>query len=178
MTTFTMATEVDLKKKAGKFNPDDFNFVVASLEIKLKGEERDNIAFMPGIVPPSEISGLMDERYDEYYAKYLDEVLKYPIAVLLKAAIENDYDLVFVCSEAEKAMKYLPLFMEFIDETFEIPTGQFKKLLKGSAEYQLEEKYKGETLSDLQKIIDLKGEEYKDIDFIHSTHKPKKSKKK
>lgn len=175
MTTVTMTTEVELKKKAGKFNPDDFNFVVASHEIKIKGEERDNIAFVPGIIPPPEISRYMDDSmYEEHYLRYLEEVMKYPIAVLLKAALDNNFNLVFVCTEAEKSMGYLDLFMDYIDGAFEIPTGQFKKLLKGSNEFMVQEQFVDMIKEDLQKVIDEKGEDWKDITFVHSSHKRKK----
>ncbi len=178
MITFTMTTAEELKKKAGKFDPDHFNWIVASEEIKMKGNERDNIAFMPSIIPPKEITRFMDERFNKYYGDYLRDVLSYPIAVLMKAALDNDYSVVFVCTETELAVGYLPLFMEFISEFFDIPTGKFKKLIKGTSEFTLTAKDIEVLNIELDKIIKEKGNAYKDITLFYPTHKTKDKKKK
>ena len=128
------------------------------------------------IYPPSEIMKFYNDRFDEMYIKYLDEVAKFPIAVLLKAVVENNFETVFVCSLAEESMGYMGLLLEYIEEEFDIPTGKFKKLIKGNGEFGITDVIKEDLIKQLDEIIEANREKFKDIELFRSTHKPSKKK--
>lgn len=157
MTSITYSNTTEIKKLTGKFDPEKYQFIICSEEVKpskKKSKTYDNISELKNIVPPKKVIGQFNDNYEGVYLKYIQEVLDTTIAIMVKAVIENKFDIVLVCSLPEYEMKYLKMFTEYISEAYDIPTGKFKKLVKGDEELTINSKEALEKANDVLSDVD------------------------
>lgn len=141
MASISFATDKQLKKLKGGFNPNAFQFILVSSDLhmakKKKGKET-NIADASALMPPSEIvRQLVDgnlEKYQQHYLQFLLIERADMIAVIVKAALEKEMDIVLVCTNDEyEDFLYLELLSQFIEDEYKIDVHEFKKIIKSKA---------------------------------------------
>lgn len=139
MPSISIATDKQLKKLKGRFNPNAFQFILISSDVHMrqpdKKKQKTNIADASALMPPNEIISQLvngnDDLYGQHYLQYLLSERADIIAVLIKVLIEKNVDLVLVCSNDEyKDFYYLALIADFIEAEYKLKVYDFKKFVK------------------------------------------------
>lgn len=66
--------------------------------------------------------------YEEAYFDQIDD-RKALLATLIQFAVENDQNVIFLCTHNERKYYYLPLLKKYIAEVFEYPVYDYKKFI-------------------------------------------------
>lgn len=107
-------------------------YVICSLRIR-KREEQENIISAQSILfpGPDVCSALTNKEMRERYFNQL-MANKAFLATLIKASIEEKYNIVFLCTKNEGKMKFLRYLSEFVYLEFGYPVYEYKKYADGS----------------------------------------------
>ena len=105
----------------------DMQYVICSLRIR-KREEHDNIISAQSILFPNPdvCSAITQEDMRE---RYYDQLMscKPFLATLIKGAIEENYNILFLCTKNEGKMKFLQYLAEFVYLEFDYPIYNYKR---------------------------------------------------
>ena len=149
-------TSKDLQKVFLKNERDEdilnMQYVICSLRIR-KRKEYDNIISAQSILFPNPdvCSALTDEDMRERYFHQLMTAKAF-IATLIKASIEEKYNIVFLCTKNEGKMKFLRYLSEFVYLEFGYPIYEYKRYAEGSI--ALIKYKKDKVLKKCNKILD------------------------
>lgn len=119
----------------GQRNPDDYAFIVVSDNVYYEGKFK-NVNIAPELMPSPYISGIFidDGNTYEYQQAYYSWLTKPEnlarIALLVKAVIKDDKDIILVNSPAERAFKTLDMIGKFITNSYGVPTYSWKDIKK------------------------------------------------
>lgn len=187
MGSILIATDKDLEKLKGKFNPDAFQFGLISTDISIKEvtKKKDtNIFDLSPLIPPGEfMSNIVNNdisRFMENYLGFVTELRADVLAVLVVAAIEKDKDIVLVCSKMEyEDFLYLEALADIITSSFGIPVKSFKKSVKkGSIPRFKDDKSTKKALALAKEIVAYKKKSDKALGKNKDKKKGKKKSKK
>lgn len=106
-------------------------FVVISKRIR-KTSEMDAVVFAKDLYPPdiilADVRSSDKEFFKEKYFEYLDRYeLKLKIALFIKATLEHNYPIMFICTECEWGLGFMQLLIEYIEDRFGFFVVDYKK---------------------------------------------------
>ena len=107
-------------------------YVIVSTRIKKSNSNYDNILNANAMLFPDSLvcSAYTNKEFKTRYVKQLDGC-KYFLATLIKASIEEKYNIVFMCTHKENKMGYLRLLANYIKITFEYPVYDYVSYIAG-----------------------------------------------
>lgn len=135
----------------------DVQYILVSTRIGTSSLEENIISVKNILFPDARVCSATDD--DIFKERYYEQIEKNEtfIATLIKGSIEEGYNIVFLCSKAEKKMKYLEILSDFIFIKFGYPCYEYKKYSEGISPIL---KYnKDKVLSKCDKLIDRAKEE-------------------
>lgn len=126
-----------LKKFIKETSPDailDTQFVVVSSKIRKTQKWRSVIsatALFPSIQLLVDFEDCASKGYIEAYMNQLEENKEF-LSVIIKYAIEEDENVVFLCGESEMKYRAFEMIQEYVETTFDYHICDYKKLRKGN----------------------------------------------
>ena len=107
-------------------------YVLVSSRIR-KREHHDNIVVAQILFPDSRVcSAVVEEDYRERYFAQLDDNEAF-IASLVLGSIDENYNIIFLCSKIEDKLKYLKLLSEYIYLNFNYPVYEYGLYWSGAS---------------------------------------------
>lgn len=162
MGSITFATDKDLKKLKGSFNPHAFTFCIVSQDLDSQWQRKapTNILDLSELLPPQEIMANVInndiDRFMENYLGFINQFRADTLSVLIIAAIDKDEDIVLVCSDDEFVdLLYLPALIDITEKEFDIDIPKLKKVLKKEALPDYNEDYPKRARKALDKARDI-----------------------
>ncbi len=137
-------------------NYKNFTFLLASNDIKTRGNY-DNIYSMKVLIPPvsslrSYVEQGVNKKYIKKYIEYLEtRKMETILSVIVKAAVVEEQNVVILCSEEESEYEYTKILCKHIESVFKVPTYSYKKFKK--EEHPGELKNREKTLKILKDLI-------------------------
>ena len=116
-------------------------FVIVSSTIRKTGKyEKQVINANGSLYPPPELLVDYDnyKKNEDYQMRYKEFIRESNplLATLVKYSIEDDVNIVFLCSEKEKKYQYLKLISAYVLDEFGYPMYNYKKMISGKAKKQ------------------------------------------
>lgn len=185
MGSITFATDKDLKKLQGKYNPHAFTFCIVSQDIDSRWDKKraTNVLDLSELLPPQEIMANVVnndlDRFMENYLQFIGSFRADVLSVLIIAAIDKNEDLVLVCSDDEFVdLLYLPALIDIVEREFDIEIPKLKKVLKKESLPNYSEDYPKRSRKALDKARDITSRKAAYDKEMNKKDKKKKGKKK
>ena len=109
-------------------------FILVSSRIRKNGKH-ENVISCNQLLPDKRIlADYRNELDPNYFIKEYRKQLernKLLLAILIKAVLEENFTIVFLCSELEWKLKYMRELAEYVEETFQYPLYDYKKYKEG-----------------------------------------------
>lgn len=109
-------------------------YVCISCKIRRKSDDFDNILIANNtLFPNSNVlnKGSFDDMEDEYYEQLSHETQNTLIASLIKGAIEENLNIIFLCTKNESRLRYLKWLQNYIFMEFNYPVYDYKDFVNG-----------------------------------------------
>lgn len=135
-------------------------YVLISTRIRKREAKIENIITANSILFPDAhvCSSLTDDDFKERYLNQCSKNNPF-IATLIKGSIEENYNIIFLCTKKENKMKYLQFLSNYIYLEFDYPVYEYK--LYASGAIKLISYNKNKILKKCNKIL----KEAKDINY-------------
>ena len=106
-------------------------YVLVSTRVRKRGEYENIVSATNILFPSSSVCSAitLDDLRDRYF-KQLDESTAF-IAALIKGSIEENYNIIFLCSKREMKLKYLQFLSEYIYIKFGYPVYDYNNYALG-----------------------------------------------
>ena len=109
-------------------------FILVSSRIRKNGKH-ENVMSCNQLLPDKRIMAdyrneLDPDYFIKEYRKQLDRH-KLLLAIIIKGVIEENFTIVFLCSELEWKLKYMKELVSFVEEQFQYPIYDYKKYKEG-----------------------------------------------
>ena len=109
-------------------------FILVSSRIRKNGKH-ENVISCNQLLPDKRIlADYRNELDPNYFIKEYRKQLernKLLLAILIKGVLEENFTIVFLCSELEWKLKYMRELAEYVEETFQYPLYDYKKYKEG-----------------------------------------------
>ena len=106
-------------------------YVCVSTHIRRRDTDIENVICLnKTLYPGSQVfnRGTFDDMRDAYHEQLNDEALSL-IAELIRGSIENNLNIIFICTKKEWKLKYLKWLAEFIIMEFDYPAYNYHKYI-------------------------------------------------
>ena len=114
-------------------------YVCVSTRIRRKADSKfDNVICLNNTLYPGTTvlnRGTFEDMKDAYHEQLNGQALPL-IAELIKGSIEDDLNIIFLCTKNEWKLKYLKWLAEFIIVEFDYPVYNYKKYIQGCPLYE------------------------------------------
>lgn len=113
-------------------------YVCVSTHIRRRDTNMDNIICLNQIIyPGSRVldKGSFEDMRDSYHEQLSEEAMPF-IAELIRGSIEDNLNIVFLCTKPEWKLKYLKWLAEFIMMEFEYPIYNYHKYIQGCSLFE------------------------------------------
>ena len=109
-------------------------YVLVSYRIR-SGNTRKNIVTYNGLYPNDNVitNGYDYDTFEELYVEQLKH-MKSVFAILIKGAIKNNFNIIFMCSKKESKMKYLDILADYIYTEFDYPVYNYSDFVNYKVE--------------------------------------------
>lgn len=109
-------------------------FVLVSSRIRKTGKH-ENVISCNQLLPDKRIMAdyrneLDPEFFKKEYRKQLEHN-KVLLAIIIKGVLEENFTVVFLCTELEWKIKYMKELVKYVEETFQYPMYDYKKYKEG-----------------------------------------------
>lgn len=108
-------------------------YICVSTHIRRRDVNIDNIVCLNNVLYPGARvldKGGFEEMRDMYHEQLNEEALSL-IAELIRGSIEDNLNIIFLCTKKEWKLKYLKWLAEFIIMEFEYPVYNYRKYIQG-----------------------------------------------
>lgn len=108
-------------------------YVCVSTHIRRRDTDVDNVVCLnKTLYPGSQVlnKGTFEDMRDVYHDQLNEEALPL-IAELIRGSIEEDLNIIFLCTKKEWKLKYLKWLAEFIMMEFDYPVYDYRKYIQG-----------------------------------------------
>ena len=108
-------------------------YVCVSTHIRRRDTDIDNVICLNNTLYPGTNvlnRGSFEDMRDAYHEQLRDEAMTL-LAELIRGSIEEDLNIIFLCTKKEWKLKYLKWLAEFIIMEFDYPIYSYSKYIKG-----------------------------------------------
>ena len=108
-------------------------YVCISTHIRRRDTNIDNVICLNNILYPGASvlnRGTLEDMRDEYHEQLSTEAIPL-IAELIRGSIEDNHNIIFLCTKKEWKLKYIKWLAEFIIIEFDYPVYNYKKYING-----------------------------------------------
>lgn len=127
-------------------------YVLVSTRIRSGGKYQNVISANNIIYPnPSVFIAMDDDIFRERYLEQLESCKPF-LATLIKGSIEEDFNIIFMCSKKENKINYLQILADFVFLEFGYPMYEYRLYCIGACKLYKYDKYK--ILKKCNKILD------------------------
>ena len=109
-------------------------YVCVSTHIRRRDTNMDNIICLNNVLYPGASvlnRGTFEDMRDAYHEQLSEEALPL-LAELIRGSIEENLNIIFICTKKEWKLKYIKWLAEFIIMEFEYPIYNYHKYINGS----------------------------------------------
>ena len=108
-------------------------YVCVSTHIRRRDTDVENVICMNNILYPTSSvlnRGTFEDMRDVYHEQLRDDALPL-LAELIRGSIEDNLNIIFICTKKEWKLKYLKWLAEFIILEFDYPIYNYRKYIQG-----------------------------------------------
>lgn len=108
-------------------------YVCVSTHIRRRDTDVENVICINNILYPASTvlnKGTFEDMRDIYHEQLHDEAMPF-LAELIRGSIEDNLNIIFICTKKEWKLKYLKWLAEFIIMEFDYPIYNYRKYIQG-----------------------------------------------